>query len=693
MAGTKRTKRSSSSSPISIGNCKVDIDGNNFTCQSKRNNLQISVSDAAKIKISVNNSRKHMTRKQFDDLQHEESREKGVEGEKDSSSRDQLFFLIVNPKDIDSRSKSLLQEVLIIYMKELPAMNYAANTGKESLFLERCVLNGKYCTLLLKSNSVKGSGEVIAAITYQIIPTDTQYAEIPLMAISSNYQHKGIGCLLYTELRQRLQNVGIRTILCWADKESEGFWLKQGFVTVAEVDTKGKVRKLPIKADIRRALCFPGGSTLMVSHLNKDLSIQTIPLSQFEFLVPSIAHSKSLSSVPTRVQELVGVENSLKEIASVNRIIAQSESPEHLNSVKDGCSDDKDFDGSHPRHDLVKSCTDFVPLTEVDCKVPATGSEVAESGDDAHLKSCSCSGQGARRRDWEASLSSLQSKKIKGSHHIDCHLESNWDFICKKQDRGNDFSVNGCSIVASRGKLLMGVQNHPAISAKESRSFGPFRVMPNEDHISKKLPSEVERPRIMLMNIADDIKKERLTKIIEELGGVVTSEGSASTHIITGKVRRTLNFCVALCSGAWIISPSWLKECFRQGRFVDELPFILKDEEYELRYKSELKDAVQRAKAWPRTLLKGFDICLAIHAQPPVDMLSAIAKSGGGNVLNGLDEVDEPSKTIFVACEEDMEEALVATNRGLLTFNSDWFMNCVMRQELDLEAPKFAESL
>jgi hypothetical protein len=25
-----------------------------------------------------------------------------------------------------------------------------------------------------------------------------------------------------------------------------------------------------VKADIRRALCFPGGSTLMVSHLNKD---------------------------------------------------------------------------------------------------------------------------------------------------------------------------------------------------------------------------------------------------------------------------------------------------------------------------------------------------------------------------------------------------------------------------------------
>ncbi len=36
----------------------------------------------------------------------------------------------------------LLQEVLKLYMKELPAMNYAANTGKQSMFLERCVTNG-----------------------------------------------------------------------------------------------------------------------------------------------------------------------------------------------------------------------------------------------------------------------------------------------------------------------------------------------------------------------------------------------------------------------------------------------------------------------------------------------------------------------------------------------------------------------
>lgn len=41
------------------------------------------------------------------------------------------------------------------------------------------------------------------------------------------------------------------------------------------MDTKGKCRRIPIKADIRRALCFPGGSTLMVLHLNQDVSTNT----------------------------------------------------------------------------------------------------------------------------------------------------------------------------------------------------------------------------------------------------------------------------------------------------------------------------------------------------------------------------------------------------------------------------------
>lgn len=62
-------------------------------------------------------------------------------------------------------------------------------------------------------------------------------------------------------------------------------------------------------------------------------------------------------------------------------------------------------------------------------------------------------------------------------------------------------------------------------------------------------------------------------------------------------------------------------------------------------------------------------------------------------VIYGLDVVDDASKTIFVACEIDMEEALLAVKKRIWTFSSEWFMNSIMRQELDFEAPQFAESL
>lgn len=62
-------------------------------------------------------------------------------------------------------------------------------------------------------------------------------------------------------------------------------------------------------------------------------------------------------------------------------------------------------------------------------------------------------------------------------------------------------------------------------------------------------------------------------------------------------------------------------------------------------------------------------------------------------VIRGVDKANEASKTIFVASEEDMEDALSAVKKGILTFSSEWLMNCIMRQELDLDAPQFAESL
>ncbi|XP_031251016.1 uncharacterized protein LOC116108910 [Pistacia vera] len=592
------------------------------------------------------------------------------------------MIVLINPKNADDSEKSYLQEVLNIYTRELPTMNYAANTGKQSMFLEKCVLNGKYCTLLLKSKSTEGYEEVVAAITYQIVPADTQYAEVPLAAVSSIYQHEGFGHFLYMELSKRLQGVGICTVICWGDRESEGFWLKQGFQSIAEVDTKGRTRRLPIKADIRKALCFPGGSTLMISHLDKNPSTNFPDSLNFCFPLKPCGKSSVLSVNESVEPELDGECNKLPMSQNQISSTAKSCQPEQL--VKDGFPrEETRLAGFSQGWDLMHSFGDRTNLEKAQrSNMAITAAKIGADTDAIH---CTCSAQCAKRRIWEASLPSLKSKKVKGSHHVDCQLDSTSGLVSEGDE----------ALVISGSKSLVEVTpSYPLTSSCIKSSAKDEAVFTTSAGlISKELLSNGECFRIMLMNIAECSKKMQLTKVIENLGGVVTYDGSISSHVVTGKVRKTLNFCTALCSGAWIVSPSWLKQSFREGRFVDELPYILYDEDYVLKYRAELKTAVLRAKARPGGLFKGYNISMAAHVQPPVKTLSAIVKSAGGKVIARLDIANEMSKMIYIACEEDMEEALTAVKKGIWTFSSDWLMSCIMRQELDLEAPQFAESL
>ncbi|KAL1549907.1 hypothetical protein AAHA92_17936 [Salvia divinorum] len=654
MAPRRRNFLPPSSVPISVGNCQVIVQAKNFTSESNGDTLQISLSKTAKLSISVVGKAS-------------EPEYGGGEGLEKSGS---CYFLLAHPKDSTGQTKSLLQEVLALYTKELPAMNFAANTGKESMFLQRCVTNGKYCTLLLKSKDEKLSGEVIAAITYQIIPADTQYAEVPLAAVNSICQRKGIGCLLYSELRERLHSVGVQTILCWGDKESEGFWIRQGFTVIGEVAKNGRARKLPIKADIRKALCFPGGSTLMSSHLLKESSFGS-------------AERPNLSLPVKPIQLSLGTQEWIH--VAEGQGLPSKENNQIVESVY--CESDILGAGKLP----IDGCQDVGILpTAIICNVPNASGKLEGLREDDE-DNISCSVDGNKKRMWETSCTSLMSKKVKGTHSED-HQSSSYSPSWTR-DSGVASSLDrNCS-------PTIGNNFYPDISlGNESKSMHE-KVDLGVSNITRKdfdipeIPFTEKCHRIMLMNIADADKKSCLTKIIEDLGGIVTSDGSLSTHVVTGKVRKTLNFCTALCSGAWVITPAWLKESFKKGRFVDETPFILNDEDYKTKYRVEVKSVVLRARANPCSLLKGIDIWLATHVQPPIQTLSAIVKSAGANAIRTQNETHEVSKTIFVACEEDMEEAVSALKLGIRTFSSDWLMNCIMKQELDLDAPQFAESL
>ncbi|CAO2822266.1 unnamed protein product [Amaranthus hypochondriacus] len=629
-----RKKPSTNSSPLSIGNCEVLIEGaaKNFKSQSNQNSLLISASKGVKIKISVmENVSKN-----------EEIAGNGTKEE--TCSTVDCGLLVIHPKDADSRTKSLLQEILSLYTKELPGMNYAANTGKQSSFLERCVSNGKFCTLVLSRKCSEDLDKVIAAITYQIVPADTRFAEIPLAAVNSSYHCKGVGRFLYAELRKRFQEVGISTVLCWGDKESEGFWHKQGFVSIAEVDSKGKAQKLPIRADIRRALCFPGGSTLMVSHLNKNLHYND------SYPIKLCLESAMSTSSNDQFFSQAGTVDTFSLVSASKS--GQDNLQQEFNEGTSARSDEQ-----------VATCEKIGP----DAIRDSVSTEVVTN----HI--LSTYERNRKRRVWESSSSSLNFKRVKAAHISDPSCSGSL-MVLDTEDQ-NDSLPDGVPL-GSEENIYIQKSTTVDISRTGDESDARGRCF-----------------NIMLMDIANGPKKAYLTKIVEDLGGTLTADGSLCTHVLAGRVRRTLNFCTALCSGAWVLTPHWLKECSRKGRFIDELPFLLKDDDYLMKFRVELKDAVHRAKRNPRALLKGYNICLTPLIQPPIEMLSTIIRSAGGDVNVGFAKISEKSRTIFIACEEDMDEALLAVKSGVRTFSSEWLMNCIMKQELDLDAPQFAESL
>ncbi|KAL6997566.1 hypothetical protein U1Q18_007693 [Sarracenia purpurea var. burkii] len=115
----------------------------------------------------------------------------------------------------------------------------------------------------------------------------------------------------------------------------------QGFASIGEVDSKGRARRLPIKADIRRALCFPGGSTLMVSHLNKDNSAYPeVPLKLCSSLKPI---ENYLPSAIVQNHNPGGKEECHVSPKEVNQMTTRTQSSQHQDLVKDGFQ----MDGKH----------------------------------------------------------------------------------------------------------------------------------------------------------------------------------------------------------------------------------------------------------------------------------------------------------------------------------------------------------
>lgn len=137
-----------------------------------------------------------------------------------------------------------------------------------------------------------------------------------------------------------------------------------------------------------------------------------------------------------------------------------------------------------------------------------------DTSTDSFVKNCSCATQGTKRRVWEASVSSLKSKKVKGAHSLgSSDTDSFWSLGSKSYK--ND-TCHECSMGTSKDKLLPGVApeclSNGTDGVKDTGNCTTVYCLP-EVTAGTEICLRRECFSIMLMNIADDNKKVHLTKV------------------------------------------------------------------------------------------------------------------------------------------------------------------------------------
>lgn len=851
-----------STTTLSIGNCIIEFPSDADLVLSTET-LCLQVNQFASIKISVDKLKTQVP-------------ETPRPCNPGSVLPSDLSFQLINPKSLDKINHELLESTTKLYKQELPAMSFAADTGKESDFLRNCTMSGKYCTLLMKKPGLSPADPevVVGAITYQILPTSTQYAEIPLAAVDQSCQRQGLGSLLVKELARRLTDVGVLTLFCWGDQESERFWNKQGFLKIAEVDAQGKPQKLRLKNEIRKAMSLPGNSALMVCNV-PQVGTPTLPLSADDNTlrdrgIKTAAHKiekeakATCNTIPTKAQQSpiaysdvsnlcsfgnnpseapllsdvspaaavtsisspnpVCVDLKLKTYArgsssklSTNPTLSSKppsaksnrtlrfagvdsvtptgkETSGNATAVSPGevvvaivCEDPgpvlkpcterivekkvsptssietvihTDVESREPLRNVQNTCVNDIvapvkkrPWKRTQCDNPNVAVAVQEPlstssefgfekenkepatekvlGNDDTLKSCL-----KRPRAETLPVKTIGRRSVRRRR---CESPSPLNPVFQSPEPSVPDSTPICdnpqaaqkAVTPNHGAVLdskpvASSGDTKAVDCKQSmadESFSPSGI--GEDHFSLRLEKQGKEstirkrlstrlvhvpnvgedshvasgyrkdsatattPIVFLTSMPNDPKKRALAQLVEKLGGKVTGDGGECTHVITSEVRRTLNFCTALCNGAWVVSPDWLKASSRHKSFVDEKSYILRDKQFESKYKVSLATAIQAAQRKPGALFTGFSVYPTPHVQPPLQTVTKLTQVAGGKILSSLNEAlqqKDLSHTIVLFGEEDKEEGVVAEKAGLRTFTGEWLMQAIVKQRIDLDA-------
>ena len=166
---------------------------------------------------------------------------------------------------------------------------------------------------------------------------------------------------------------------------------------------------------------------------------------------------------------------------------------------------------------------------------------------------------------------------------------------------------------------------------------------------------------------------------------------------------RTQKFLCALAAGPTIVSADFIETCVKDGEVPDVDNFLLKDKENEKKFKLKLQDAVSRARANKRHLLRRVPIYCTQEIPNEPSTYKAIVESNGGLFYEykgrggatikpvSPEDDDGPAEPVYLLTGERPEEKRLwpkftemakAGNMIPRIVRTEWLLDVAMSQQL-----------
>nr|XP_037271630.1 LOW QUALITY PROTEIN: mediator of DNA damage checkpoint protein 1-like [Rhipicephalus microplus] len=189
------------------------------------------------------------------------------------------------------------------------------------------------------------------------------------------------------------------------------------------------------------------------------------------------------------------------------------------------------------------------------------------------------------------------------------------------------------------------------------------------------------KPKVLFTGI-DDTKAEE--QVVRDLGGIIATNPSVCTHLVTDKFRRTVKALCCIGKGTPIVDVSWIKKCREAGAFVDHVPHMLLDKKAEKALNFNLRDTLTKASTGG--VLRGWTVHATAHVLPSPNDMKEIVACAGGKYLDNFPARTSAGTTVVISCQQDLKACARARNNGVPVVAAEFILSGLLRHSLDVDA-------